>query len=179
MDVPVFDTNNVAHFERIPFERYLSFVFPDGEPHSKSQIEAIREYYAKTPLPARATPGSAGYDFFLPHDVCIPDTTQHPLVIGSCVRAFIKRGWTLMLFPRSSLGMRHGMRIVNTVGIIDSDYYFAENGGHIMFKVQADEPFHMNAGERFAQGVFVPYGVTDFDRPLSHERVGGFGSTGA
>lgn len=85
----------------------------------------------------------------------------------------------LALFPRSGLGFKHGMRLKNTVGIVDSDYYNASNEGHIMAKIDVDLNFICNEGERFMQGVFIPYGIATNDAPTANERVGGFGSTGA
>lgn len=83
----------------------------------------------------------------------------------------------LALFPRSGLGFKHGMRLKNTVGIIDSDYYNADNEGHIMAKIDVDYGFIGEEGDRFMQGVFLPYGVTTDDN-ANGERTGGFGSTG-
>ena len=67
----------------------------------------------------------------------------------------------------------------NTVGVIDSDYQYAENEGHIMFAVRnyGDHVQEIAAGERFAQGVFVKYLITDDDNATA-KRSGGIGSTG-
>jgi dUTP pyrophosphatase len=88
-------------------------------------------------------------------------------------------GWVLMLFPRSSLGFRHALRLSNTVGVIDSDYAFAKNEGHIMVKLRnpLGEAVTIGRGERFCQGVFLPYGTAEEDGDLA-ERSGGMGSTG-
>jgi len=70
---------------------------------------------------------------------------------------------------------------VNTVGIIDSDYYGNEkNEGHIMAKIANDnlmKPVTLEAGTAICQGVFSRYLLTEDDRTLSRERTGGFGST--
>ena len=64
------------------------------------------------------------------------------------------------------------------MGIIDADYYHALNEGHIMIKVtnNGSKQLSLKKGDRFAQGIFIPYGITEDDE-ASEERTGGFGST--
>lgn len=128
------------------------------------------------PLPRRATAGSAGYDFVSPLEITVP--AGGTALIPTGVRAEMEPGWVLMLFPRSSLGFRHALRLSNTVGIIDSDYAFAKNEGHIMVKLRnpLSAPVTIGRGERFCQGVFLPYGTAEEDE-VTAERTGGFGST--
>ena len=128
------------------------------------------------PLPRRATAGSAGYDFVSPLEVTLP--AGGTALIPTGIRAEMEPGWVLMLFPSSSLGFRHAVRLSNTVGIIDSDYAFAKNEGHIMVKLRnpLSEPLTIGRGDRFCQGVFLPYGTAEEDEVLT-ERTSGFGST--
>ena len=130
------------------------------------------------PLPRRATAGSAGYDFVSPLEVTVP--AGGTALIPTGVRAEMESGWVLMLFPRSSLGFRHALRLSNTVGVIDSDYAFAKNEGHIMVKLRnpLSSPVTIGRGERFCQGVFLPYGTAEEDDTAFTERSGGMGSTG-
>ena len=72
---------------------------------------------AEIPLPCRATAGSAGYDFAAPAETVIP--AGGSVLIPTGIRAEMEPGWVLMLFPRSSLGFRHGVRLSNTTGIRD------------------------------------------------------------
>ncbi len=132
---------------------------------------------AEIPLPRRATAGSAGYDFVSPLEVTVP--AGGTALIPTGIRAEMEPGWVLMLFPRSSLGFRHALRLSNTVGVIDSDYAFAKNEGHIMIKLRnpLSAPVTIGRGERFCQGVFLPYGTAEEDGDLA-ERSGGLGSTG-
>jgi len=129
------------------------------------------------PLPRRATAGSAGYDFTAPAETVIP--AGGSALIPTGIRAEMETGWVLMLFPRSSLGFKYGIRLSNTAGIIDSDYAFAKNEGHIMVKLRnpSGAPVVIGKGERFCQGVFLPYGTAEEDGEFA-EREGGFGSTG-
>ena len=126
--------------------------------------------------PRRATAGSAGYDFFSPLDFHLePGET---IRIPTGYRARIAAGWVLMLFPRSGLGFKYRLQLNNTVGIVDADYFGARNEGHIFIKLTnaGDRPLSVGAGEAFAQGVFVPFGLTE-DDDAGGERLGGFGST--
>ena len=70
----------------------------------------------------------------------------------------------------------------STVGIIDSDYYNADNEGHIMARLINDgrsgKTVELKAGQAFMQGLFLPYGIT-VDDEAGGLRTGGFGSTNA
>ena len=129
------------------------------------------------PLPCRATAGSAGYDFIAPAETVIP--AGGTALIPTGIRAEMNPGWVLILFPRSSLGFRNGIRLSNTAGIIDSDYAFAKNEGHILVKLRnpSENPVTIGKGERFCQGIFLPFGTAEEDGPLAR-REGGVGSTG-
>lgn len=161
----------IARFEKISLSQFtedLKRLFPDFSE------EKITDVYEKIPLPRRATAGSAGYDFFLPTDfVLVPDKS---VIIPTGIRAKIADGWVLNLYPRSGLGFKHGFRLENTVGIIDSDYYGADNEGHIMAKVSVSSEVSLDAGKAFMQGVFLPFGITE-DDCSGGERHGGFGSS--
>ena len=127
-------------------------------------------------LPRRATAGSAGYDFFAPAAFSLaPGET---IKIPTGVRARIDEGWVLALFPRSGLGFKYRLRLDNTVGIVDADYFGARNEGHIFVKLTncGEKPLSVAAGEAFCQGIFLPFGLTE-DDDAEGERVGGFGST--
>ena len=87
----------------------------------------------------------------------------------------------LTCYPRSGLGFKYGVSLANTVGIIDSDYYYADNEGHIWVKlvnqsIISEECIVIPKGTAFMQGIFLPYGVTEDDN-VTEQRTGGFGST--
>lgn len=175
----------VGLFEKVSFDQYLESLVtagiircdPDKQPDvwAKRQNEAYDEWQ-KIHMPNRATSGSAGYDFYLPRNTSF--NTDEPVLIPTGIRAYVEPGWFLMMLPRSGLGFKYGMHLENTAGIIDSDYYFADNEGHIMLKVSSGKNFYLDGGDRFAQGIFMPFGITSNDRPLKAARRGGFGSTG-
>lgn len=127
-------------------------------------------------LPKRATKGSAGYDFFAPETFSL--NPKETIKIATGIRAKIADGWVLAIFPRSGLGFKYRLTLDNTVGIIDSDYFNAENEGHIFIKMTnlGDKTLTVEKGKAFAQGVFLPFGIT-VDDSCDAERTGGFGST--
>lgn len=167
----------VAKFERVSMEQFTKdarkcFPLPDID-------NCLSDAWQTIQMPQRATAGSAGYDFTLPFDIMLaPGETA---LIPTGLRVKIDDGWMLAIFPRSGLGFKYRLQLDNTVGIIDSDYYEADNEGHIMAKITNDsrdgKTLTLNAGERFAQGVFLMYGLT-VDDEASASRNGGFGSTG-
>lgn len=129
-------------------------------------------------LPKRATKGSAGYDFYAPFDFTLaPGET---IKIPTGIRAKICEGWFLAIFPRSGLGFKYRLQLDNTVGIIDSDYYYSDNEGHILVKVTNcsldGKTLTVAKGQGFAQGIFMPFGIT-IDDDTTETRNGGFGST--
>ncbi len=123
-------------------------------------------------LPARQTSGSAGYDFYAPERIFVPAKSSYQFKTG--VSVDIKPGYVLLLFPRSSLGMK-GIRISNTVGVIDSDYKLEINCKLIN---DSDELITIEKNDRYMQGVFVSFALTEDDNPVKEERIGGMGSTG-
>lgn len=139
----------------------------------ENEIGAI---YDRIQLPQRATEGSAGYDFFIPFPASF--ITINPVLIPTGVRILLDPGQFLMCVPRSGLGFKYGMRLRNSVGIIDEDYFHADNEGHIMAKITCDEPFKLAAGDRFMQGIILNYNCVSNDTPMNTKRTGGFGSTG-
>lgn len=163
----------IAKFEKVSneqFERDWKDTF-----NNPSVRAAVNEAY-KVELPKRATKFSAGYDFYSPLDFVLkPGGT---IKIPTGVRCGVNSDWVLLLFPRSGLGFKYRVRLENTVGVIDSDYYFSDNEGHIFVKItnEGDKPMRINRGEAFCQGIFVQYGITE-DDAVEATRNGGFGST--
>lgn len=164
----------IAEFQKVSFSQFESD-FKKNFPELKN----IKEIYDSIRLPQRATVGSAGYDFYAPADITVKKGES--VLIPTGIRARIEDGWVLQIFPRSGLGFKHRIQLDNTVGIIDADYYNSSNEGHIMIKLSCDahEKDHtvsVGAGEGFAQGIFLQFGITA-DDDASGVRDGGFGST--
>ena len=121
---------------------------------------------------------SAGYDFFSPVDFTLkPGET---IKIPTGIRVFIEEDWVLNIFPRSGLGFKFRLQMNNTVGIIDSDYFYSDNEGHIFVKLTNDsnegKTVSVEQGTGMVQGIFMQYGVT-IDDDVTEVRNGGFGST--
>ena len=157
---------SIARFEHISQEQWLK----DSSNLSALPLDEI-------PLPRRATAGSAGYDFVCPADIMLEPGAQ--AVVPTGVRVWMEPGWVLINCPRSSLGRKHGIRLANTIGVIDSDYYFADNEGHILVMLVngGDHAVTIERGERFCQGLFVQHGLAE-EEEVTASRSGGFGSTG-
>ena len=165
----------IAKFEKVSFEQYKKDWL---DQYPSDSEEKIREIYDGIRLPKRATTGSAGYDFFAPHDFTLHPGETTKILTG--IRVWIADGWVLKLYPRSGLGFKFRLQFNNTVGIIDSDYYGSDNEGHIQAKLTNDskegKTLTVAAGTGFSQGIFVEYGIT-VDDDATDVRNGGFGST--
>ncbi len=164
----------IARFERVSFAQ-----FEEGYKDCFPNADDAAEAYAAITLPARATSGSAGYDFRATADITLAPGEGVKIPTG--IRAKIADGWVLNIYPRSGLGFKFRLQLNNTVGIIDSDYYNSSNEGHIFIKLTNDSKegriLSLKRGDAFAQGVFLEYGITE-DDDASGVRDGGFGSTG-
>ena len=165
----------IAQFHKVSFEQFKEG-FADC--FGKTDEEEIREIYEDTRLPKRATKGSAGYDFFAPVPLVIAPGKTVKVPTG--VRVEMQENWVLICYPRSGLGFTYRLQLNNTVGIIDSDYFYSDNEGHIFAKITNDtneeRTVEIEAGTGFMQGIFVEYGIT-MDDEVSTVRNGGLGST--
>ena len=134
------------------------------------------EIYRNIALPRRATAHSAGYDFFAPDDIVLQAGETTTVATG--IRAYMPEDWCLLIFPRSGLGFKYRLKLNNTVGVIDSDYFGAENEGHVFVRMtnESDKTLFIAKGTAFAQGVFLHYLLTE-DDDTTEKRNGGLGST--
>lgn len=142
-------------------------------------FEVITAYEDKDiHLPTRKTTESAGYDL-----ECAEAVTLAPgelKLIPTGIKAFMAYDEYLAIHIRSSMAIKRRLALVNSTGIIDSDYYNNEdNEGHIMIAVlnYGTELVHLEKGERVAQGIFSKYLITN-DDDATGVRTGGIGSTG-
>ena len=129
-------------------------------------------------LPQRQTLQSAGYDLAAYEEVTIqPGEIQ---LIPTGLKVQLGESEVLLVYPRSSLGIKKGLMMSNGVGVIDADYYNNTlNEGHIMVPLYnfKQSPVTISKFERIAQGVFQTFLKTEDDHPVSSERKGGFGSS--
>ena len=164
-----------SKFYKVSYQQFEE-AYLDYDP--KASSKQIQDIYASIQLPKRATKGSAGYDFYTPVDVCLKP--QETMKIPTGIRCEMNERWVLMIYPRSGLGFKYRLQLNNTVGVIDSDYFYSDNEGHIFIKMTNDtnenKTVHVLAGQGIAQGIFMQYGIVE-DDDASETRNGGFGST--
>jgi len=165
----------VAEFHKVSFNQFLQDSKAAGFIDSETDPEIVKIIWDQIKLPKRATGGSAGYDFYLPFPFSLSPCASVTIPTG--IRCDMQPGWCLFLLPRSGLGFKYGIRLLNTVGLIDSDYYYAKNEGHIQAKIEVESNMCLQQGDRLIQGVFLPHGLARTEETVG-VRTGGFGSTG-
>lgn len=155
--------NRMAEFSKVSKEQW-------------SQVVPSAVGYDNIKLPKRATSGSAGYDFYSTMTFRLQPGEE--MLVPTGIRCRMDDGWVLMLFPRSGLGFKYQLRLANSTGIVDQDYYYSDNEGHIMIKLVngGNKIITIEEGQGIAQGIFVQYGITT-DDDVTATRNGGFGST--
>ena len=170
----------MVKFEKVSFEEFYSRMIQIDKKYDMSYLSNA---YENIKLPKRSTIGSAGYDFFTPIDVNYDlqyikrHKDSNKILVPTGVRFVTDRkDLFLMCVPRSGLGFKYGFSLVNTTGIIDSDYFNPNCEGHIMLKFCADESFSLKSGDAIMQGIITTFVKTD-DDVVTETRIGGFGST--
>ncbi len=144
------------------------------------KVLKIKKVRANAKLPTRATPGSAGLDLY----ACIDE----PITLNKGDKAVIPTGIALglddphyaaFIHSRSGLAIKHGIGLLNSVGVIDSDYRGEVCIGVIKL---TEEPYTIQPFERIAQMVIKPVElpeITEVEELDETDRgEGGFGSTG-
>ena len=159
---------NIAKFEKVSKEQFSK--------DAKDLLSIDLPDYDSIKIPARATEGSAGYDFVCPFDLTIKPGEMIKIPTG--IRCYIEKNYVLQIYPRSSIGIKYQVCLANTVGIIDSDYYNAINEGHIITALvnRGDKDFEIKKGDRIVQGIFIEY-HTALEEEVTAKRTGGFGSS--
>jgi dUTP pyrophosphatase len=132
-------------------------------------------------LPIYQSSGSSGADLCadipIGEEIVIPPGQRRPVPTG--IRLEIPEGYEAQVRPRSGLGLKHGVTVMNAPGTIDSDY---RGEVQVILINLGGEPFRIARGDRIAQIIFAPVVQVDFqllEGIRSTERgEGGFGSTG-
>jgi dUTP pyrophosphatase len=166
----------MSHFEKVSFEQWKADCGVKGLSDS-----GLREWYDAIKLPKQATAASAGCDFFMPFSLNFEGGSSFKIATGIrwvCDRDGADRGRVLLIMPRSGLGFKYGIRLSNTVGVIDADYCDSDNEGHIIISMEnpSDKTALLREGKPFAQGIVVSYEVPE-GAESEDSRNGGFGST--
>ncbi len=155
-------------FEKVNFEQY-----------AKDRVNHIdvNDEHAQIILPSRSTKFAAGYDFYAPFEITIP--AYQSVIVPTGIKCQLDSDKVLMLYIRSSIGIKRGIILSNNTGVIDADYYNNKsNEGHILIALTntKNEDQIIKKGERFAQGVILQYFTVE-DEKESNDRTGGIGST--
>ena len=176
-------------FEKVSLEQYIKDCRELGRQTSEEQM---REEWENIKLPQRSTVGSAGYDFYAPYDFDVKCPNERSMIssldmffgqetyyttIVTGIRWITDQQLVLICAPRSGQGFRYGLRLANSIGVVDQDFHQSDNEGHIKAKLFAEiKAFHVNQGQAYMQGLILPYYATDDDK-TEGIRNGGFGST--
>ena len=153
-------------FEKISFEQF------------RKDICDNQELYNSIELPKRSTKKSAGYDIKSIENGIIKPGEYKQFKTG--LKVSMDEDEVLYIYSRSSLGYKYGVTMVNSVGVIDADFYNnLDNEGHFSVCLinHGKEDFEVKIGDRIAQGVFMKYLTVDNEEEIENVRIGGFGST--
>ena len=165
----------MSYFTKVSFEQWKKDCGINGLGDAE-----LKEWYDAIKLPQQATSASAGCDFYMPFNLNFEAGSIFRIATG--IRWVTDgegdKGKVLLIFPRSGLGFRYGIRLTNTVGVIDADYCNSDNEGHIIISLEnpSSSNVQLPEGKAFCQGIVVNYEIPD-GAESEAERSGGFGST--
>ena len=141
-------------------------------------FELVSSFTDESLLPKRETAQAAGYDLKVAVRTVI--APGEIVLVPTGVKAYMQPTEVLYLYDRSSNPRKKGLVLINSVGVIDGDYYGNPgNEGHIFAQMKniTNQEVVLEVGERVVQAVFAPFLVADGDE-ANGVRTGGFGSTG-
>jgi dUTP pyrophosphatase len=145
-------------------------------------FKVVSKYDDNIKMPFRSTELAAGYDIFnnTGEDIVIKSGELSP-AISTKLKTYMLIDEFLGIYPRSGHGFKYSVRLANTVGIIDADYYDNEdNEGEIFIKLhnQGEKDLIIPDGQAMCQGIFQKYLIThDDSETCGGKRIGGLGST--
>ena len=164
-------------FEKISKEQFFRDFADDLRDEGLDTRDGMA-IYNMIKLPQRATTGSAAYDVFAPFDIIIPPKGTVKVPTG--IRVILDDDKFLAIYPRSGLGFKYKMQLFNSVGVIDADYYYSDNEGHIWCKFYNDSPdgktIEIKQGTAMCQAIIQQFFKTVDDK-TDGIRNGGMGST--
>ncbi len=154
-------------FEKISFEQFKKDICDD------------RKLYDSIVMPERSTNKSAGYDIrSMEHGIIKPGESMS---FKTGLKVAMNDDEVFYIYIRSSFAYKYNVCLMNSVGVIDSDFYNnPDNEGHFQIKLvnYGEKDFEVNIGDRIAQGVFMKYLTVDDEKRIDKKRHGGIGSTG-
>ena len=134
---------------------------------------------SRHPLPAYATPLSAGVDLRAHLDAPIELLPLQRALIPTGLFMALPAGYEAQVRPRSGLAIKHGVTVLNSPGTIDADY----RGEVCVILVNlSDQPFLIQDGERIAQMVIARHERAEWlpvdELDVTERGAGGFGHSG-
>jgi len=139
----------------------------------------IKEGFEDLELPRHMTPGAAAVDLRAAIEQTRTLNQGEPVLIPTGIYVAVPKGYMMHITPRSGLALKHGVSIVNSPGIVDSDY--RGEIGIIMIN-HSDMAFPIRRGDRIAQATLVKVEQIEFEKvnelDETERGAGGFGHTG-
>ena len=139
----------------------------------------IRRIHPAAVLPCYQTAGSAGFDLAASEDILVQPEEVALVPTGLVIE--VPRGHFLGVFARSSTPLKRGLMVANGVGVVDSDYCGPMDEVKIEVFNFTAHPVQVQAGDRIAQGLLIPFVRAEWDEvdaDLRDGSRGGFGGTG-
>jgi dUTP pyrophosphatase len=138
----------------------------------------IRKLHPSVQLPRYETAGAAGFDLAASAGLTIAPGEMALVPTGLVIE--VPPGWFLAIFARSSTPLKRGLMVANGVGVVDSDYCGATDEVKVPVLNVSAKPVELKAGDRIAQGIFLPAPRVVWEEAEEWQRAarGGFGSTG-
>ncbi|WP_315971557.1 dCTP deaminase/dUTPase family protein [Clostridium botulinum] len=157
--------DKIRGFEKISKEQF------------SKDFKDLNVLYEDIKIPKRSTSKSAGYDCFAPIDIKLEPNEEIKVPTG--IRSYMLDNEKLGALPRSGHGFKYYLRLANTEGVIDADYYDSDNEGHIFVKLrnEGNKKLEIKKGQGICQLIFSKYLLADGDDFTGKIRNGGFGST--
>jgi dUTP pyrophosphatase len=132
---------------------------------------------ADVPLPEYKTKGAVAFDIAVRESATLEPNERKLIPTGLVV--CVPEGYVLIIASRSS-NAKKGIRLTNSIGIIDPDYCGPKDELHLALLNEGTAPYTIEKGERLAQGLFVPVAHAQFIEveTLTAPSRGGWGTTG-
>ena len=142
-----------------------------------SKLVKVKRFDKTLPLPEYKTKGAAAFDIASRVEATIKPGVV--VVIPGNIALEVPKGYFVLMAARSSL-RKHGLTVINGVGIMDSDFAGDEDEYRIALQNFTKKTVVVEKGMRIAQGVLLKYEQAKF-KEVSKMRAktrGGFGTTG-
>lgn len=139
----------------------------------------IKKVKENAKIPTRGSDGAAGFDLYACIDEPLTLNKGDTALIPTGIAIAVPDGYAAFIHSRSGLSIKKGICLLNSVGVVDSDY----RGEVCVGVIKAtNEPYTIEPGERIAQMVIQPVEIPELievdELDETDRGAGGFGSTG-